>query len=332
MKPLLSIIVPAFNIENYISRCLENLINQNYKNIEIIVVDDGSKDKTGEIIDRYVQKDSRIKVIHKKNEGVSIARNTGIDIAKGDYIGFVDGDDTVDEEMFEVLIENAVKYDADISHCGYKMVFPSRTDYYYNTEDILIQNNYDGLKDLLKADRIEPGLWNKIYKSNLFDDIRLNPIIKYNEDLLANFYLFKKSTKSVFYDKCMYNYMIRKGSAATKKISKNKILDPILVMKEIKNSLEKDSDLYKIVYRRYLGALIGVCRNKECRNNKEFRHYIEEIKKELKRECHDINNKYLIVGKLKYMIYGVIYLPTIFNIVDNIHSIMSGNKYKYEVK
>ena len=332
MEPLLSIIVPAFNIENYISRCLENLINQNYKNIEIIVVNDGSKDKTGEIIDGYAQKDSRIKAIHKKNEGVSIARNTGIDIAKGDYIGFVDGDDTVDEEMFEVLIENAVKYSADISHCGYKMVFPSRIDYYYNTENIIIQNNYDGLKDLLKADRIEPGLWNKIYKVSLFDDIRLNPNIKYNEDLLANFYLFKKSTKSVFYDKCMYNYMIRKGSAATKKISKNKILDPILVMEEIKNSLENKSDLYKIVYRRYLSTLVGVCRNKECRSDKELIHYVEDAKKVLKRECNDINNKHLIVGKLKYMIYGVIYLPAIFNIVDNIHSIMSGNKYKYEVK
>lgn len=332
MEPLLSIIVPAFNIENYISRCLENLINQKYKNIEIIVVNDGSEDKTGEIIDSYTQKDSRIKVIHKKNEGVSIARNVGIDIAKGDYIGFVDGDDIVEEEMFEILIKNAVKYNADISHCGYKMIFPSRTDYYHNTEAIIIQNNYDGLKDLLKADMVEPGLWNKIYKANLFDDIRLNSNIRYNEDLLANFYLFKKSTKSVFYDKCMYNYMIRKGSATTKKISKNKILDPILVIEEIKNSLEKDSDLYNMAYCRYLHSLVRICRNKECRYNKEFRHYIEEAKKKLKDECNVINSKHLIVGKLKYMIYGVIYLPAIFNIIDDIYSIISGNKYKYEVK
>lgn len=332
MEPLLSIIVPAFNIENYISRCLDSLINQYYKNIEIVVVDDGSEDKTGEIIDSYVQKDSRIKVIHKKNEGVSSARNTGIDIAKGDYIGFVDGDDTVDEEMFEVLIENAVKYNADISHCGYKMVFPSRVDYYYNTEDIIIQNNYDGLKDLLKADRVEPSLSNKIYKSTLFDDIRLRSDIKYNEDLLANFYLFKKCTKSVFYDKCMYNYMIRKGSAATKKISKNKILDPILVMEEIKSSLETDTDLYNIVYRRYLNNLIGICRNNECRNNKEFRHYIKDAKQELKRVYYDINNKYLIVGKLKYMILGVVYFSLLFNLIDNIYGILSKNKYKYEVK
>ncbi|WP_343347203.1 glycosyltransferase [Terrisporobacter petrolearius] len=332
MEPLLSIIVPAFNIENYISRCLESLINQNYKNIEIIVVDDGSKDKTGEIIDDYAKQDYRIKFIHKKNEGVSIARNTGIDIAKGDYIGFVDGDDTVDKEMFEILIKNAVDYNADISHCGYKMVFPSRIDYYYNTENIIIQNNYDGLEGLLKADKIEPGLWNKIYKANLFNDFRLNPNIKYNEDLLANFYLFKRSKKSVFYDKCMYNYLIRKGSAATKEISPNKLIDPILVIKEIKGYLEKDYELYDIAYRRYLTGLVGICRNTQCRNDKYFSDYIKESKKILKRELYNINNKHLIRGKLKYMVYGVVYMPIIFNCIDDIYSVISGNKYKYKVE
>ncbi|WP_343338751.1 hypothetical protein TPELB_09620 [Terrisporobacter petrolearius] len=332
MKPLLSIIIPAFNIENYISRCLDSLINQAYKNIEIIVINDGSNDKTGEIIDEFVKKDKRIKVIHKKNEGVSIARNTGIDIAKGEYIGFVDGDDSVDEDMFETLIKNAIKYNADISHCGYKMVFPSRTDCYYNTGEVIVQDNYRGLKDLLNAKKVEPGLWNKVYKVSLFEDIRLNSNIKYNEDLLMNFYLFRKSKKSVFYDKCMYNYMIRKGSAATKKISKNKILDPILVLEEIKNSLEQNSELYKIAYNRYLSSLVGICRNNQCKTDDKYKHYVQEAKEILKQECEKSNNKDLIVGKRKYMIYGVTYLSGIFNIIDNIYSIISGNKYKYEVK
>ena len=330
MEPLLSIIIPAFNIEKYISRALDSLINQSYKNIEIIAVNDGSTDGTGDIINSYVKKDSRVKVIHKENEGVSIARNTGIHLAKGDYIGFVDGDDTVDNEMFKILIKNAIDYDADISHCGYKMVFPSRTDYYYNTGDIVIQNNQEGLKDLLKADRVEPGLWNKIYKSSLFEDIRLNEDIKYNEDLLANFYLFKKAKKSVFYDKCLYNYMTRKESATTKSLDKDKICDPVKVMEEIKNFLPQNSDLYNIAYHRYLSNLIRICRNKECRQNREYRHYVREAKKRLKVEYH--NNKELIRVKLKYMIYGVVYLPLIFNFIDNIHGIISGNKYKYEVK
>ena len=332
MEPLLSIIIPAFNIEQYISRCLDSIINQSYKNIEIIVVNDGSTDNTGDIIDSYVKKDNRVKVIHKKNEGVSIARNTAIHLAKGDYIGFVDGDDTIDNDMFETLVKNAINYNADISHCGYKMIFPSRIDYYYDTGDIIIQDNYEGIRDLLNANIVEPGLWNKIYRSNLFDGISLNPFIKNNEDLLVNFYLFKKSTKSVFYDKCMYNYMIRSESATTQKINKNKIQDPILVMEEIKNNLDKKSDLYIISYKRYLSNLIRVCRNKECRKHINYKKYIMESKKKLHEEIKNNNNKKIMGIKIKYMIYGVLYLPLLFNIIDEIHGIISGNKYKYEVK
>ena len=145
--PLISIIIPAYNIEDYIGTCLDSLLKQTYKNLEIIVVDDGSSDNTGKIVDEYTIKYKNIKVIHKKNAGVSAARNSGLDLASGDYIGFVDGDDTVDEEMFEILINNAIKYDADISHCGYKMVFPSRIDYYHNTGILVEQDNKLGLKD-----------------------------------------------------------------------------------------------------------------------------------------------------------------------------------------
>lgn len=332
MKPLVSIIVPAYNIEEYIGRCIESLIKQTYKNIEIIVVDDGSNDNTGKIIDELASIYSNIIPVHKINEGVSIARNTGIYIAKGDYIGFVDGDDIVDEDMFEVLLNNAIKHNAQISHCGYKMVFPNRVDYYYNTGEIKIQDNYEGIKDLLEANMIEPGLCNKLYKKELFNNLRLNPTIKINEDLLINFYLFKKSKKSIFYDKCMYHYMIREGSAATSKINKNKLKDPIIVLKEIMKCVEKDSELFGIVYKRYIRMLIGICRNSECRKSKEYKYFIKEVKLQLKQELSDINKKTIISTKLKYMIYGVIYLPILFNIIDEIYGILSGNKYKYKLK
>ena len=104
MKNLISIIIPAYNIENYIAKCLDSLLNQTYRNLEIIVVDDGSSDNTGKVIDDYLSKYDNIKVIHKKNAGVSAARNSGIEVASGDYIGFVDGDDTVDEEMFHIVV------------------------------------------------------------------------------------------------------------------------------------------------------------------------------------------------------------------------------------
>ena len=99
-EKLVSVIIPAYNIEDYIGRCLDSIISQTYKNLEIIVVDDGSRDRTGEILDNYAKKDRRIKVIHKENGGVSSARNKGIEVAEGDYIGFIDGDDLIEPEMY----------------------------------------------------------------------------------------------------------------------------------------------------------------------------------------------------------------------------------------
>lgn len=330
--PLISIIIPAYNIENYIASCLDSLLKQTYKNIEIIAVDDGSSDRTGKVLDIYAEKYKNIKVIHKENNGVSAARNSGISIASGDYIGFVDGDDTADEEMFEILIDNAIKYNADISHCGYKMVFPSRIDYYHNTEALIEQNNKSGLKDLLAGDKIEPGLWNKIYKKELFKDIRINENIRINEDLLFNYYLFKRSSKSIFYDKCLYNYTLRRNSATTSKININKILDPIKVKKEILEDLEKDSDLYDLAYERYIMSLVEICRNIQIRSNKEYKNYINKAKKTLKNEYSNIIKNNYIQNKTKLIVFGNLYFSKLFYMIYDIHAIVTGNRKKYEVR
>ena len=138
-EKLVSVIIPAYNIEDYIGRCLDSIISQTYKNLEIIVVDDGSRDYTGEILDNYAKKDRRIKVIHKENGGVSSARNKGIEAAEGDYIGFIDGDDLIEPEMYKTLVDLLEEENADIAHCGYQMVFPDRIDYYHNTGKKKIQ-------------------------------------------------------------------------------------------------------------------------------------------------------------------------------------------------
>ena len=330
--PLISIIIPAYNIEDYIGTCLDSLLKQTYKNLEIIVVDDGSSDNTGKIIDEYTVKYENIKVIHKKNAGVSAARNSGIDIVSGNYIGFVDGDDTVDEEMFEILVDNAIKYDADISHCGYKMVFPSRTDYYYNTKILVEQDTKLGLVDLVTGKRVEPGLCNKLYKKELFEGIRINENIKINEDLLVNYYLFKKSFKSIFYDICLYNYNVRKNSASTSKININKIVDPVKVRKEILDDIEKNSQLYNLVYEKYILSLIGVCRNVQIRKNKEYSKYIKKAKDILKQEYSSIIKNNFISKKTKLMVIGNLYVSGIFYIVDDIYAMITGSRKKYEVK
>ena len=115
--------MPCYNIREYLPRCIESILAQTYKNLEIILISDGSTDGTDEIIREYAKKDSRIIPIFKENSGVSDTRNRGLDIATGDYIGFVDGDDYIEPEMYETLLKNAIENNADISHCGYQMVF-----------------------------------------------------------------------------------------------------------------------------------------------------------------------------------------------------------------
>ena len=159
-----SVIVAAYNIEDYIVKCLESIANQTYKNLEVIVVDDGSSDSTGELADEFAEKDNRFIVIHKENGGVSSARNKGIDVASGDFIGFVDGDDTIENDMYEMLVDNAIKYDADISHCGYKVIENNKETLFYDTKQIIIQDRKKGLVDLFEGTLIEPSLCNKIFK------------------------------------------------------------------------------------------------------------------------------------------------------------------------
>ena len=113
------------------------------------------------------RREERVSAFHKQNGGVSSARLYGIERASGDWIAFVDGDDLLKPEMYTVLMDNAVRYNADISHCGYDMVFPDHTDKYYGTGKLVLQNNFEGLRDLLSGDFIEPALWNKIYKREL---------------------------------------------------------------------------------------------------------------------------------------------------------------------
>lgn len=259
-EKLVSVIIPAYNIEDYIGRCLDSIISQTYKNLEIIVVDDGSRDYTGEILDNYAKKDRRIKVIHKENGGVSSARNKGIEAAEGDYIGFIDGDDLIEPEMYKTLVDLLEEENADIAHCGYQMVFPDRIDYYHNTGKKKIQTTEEGLKDLLSGEMIEPGLVNKLYKKELIKNCRLNETVKINEDLLMNYQLFKLSQKSVYYDITPYSYMIRSSSATGANSLITKREDSLRVLNQIKDDCI-NNNLLSIIYKRYIYLLMAICRD-----------------------------------------------------------------------
>ena len=175
IKDLISVVVPVYNLENYIIRALDSILFQRYKNIEIIVVDDGSTDNSAKVIDEYAQKHKDVvKALHIENSGVSVARMQGVLAAKGDWIGFIDGDDVIEPDMYERLIANAKKYEADISHCGYQMVFDDgRINYFHNTDKTKVQDRAMGITDLLDGSVVEPGMCNKLYKASLFSNLFL---------------------------------------------------------------------------------------------------------------------------------------------------------------
>lgn len=328
---LISVIVPAYNIAEYLPRCLDSILNQTYSNLEVIVISDGSTDGTDNVIKEYAEKDSRVVPVFKENSGVSDTRNKGLDIAKGDYIGFVDGDDYIKSNMYEILLNNAIENDADISHCGYQMVFPSRVDYYYNTGKKVIQDNKKGIRDIIVGDYVEPGIWNKLYRKSTIENVFMPVDIKINEDVLFNFYAFTKSKKSVYEDLPLYHYILRKGSAATSKVNTNKLYDPIKVRKEILGYCLKnyDKELQSLSYTSYLNAVISLFRtiknNKlkdEKSNAKKYKNDIKLIKERLPLL------KRTKVEKMLFLHFTSLHM-FIYKVYDKF---ISKNSNKYEVK
>lgn len=232
----ISVIVPVFNLELWVKRCVYSVMAQTYRNLEILLVDDGSSDSSFSIMESLAAEDPRIKVLHKENGGLASARLLGIAAATGDWITFVDGDDEIEPQMYERLLKNAREHNADISHCGYVMIYPDGRRVHYNNSGIVrIQDNLLGLQDLLEESLIQPSVCNKIYKRSLFCDLdgKYTEDIWNNEDMLLNFYLFSKAERSVFEDFCPYLYWLRDGSLSRRKPSAHTIYDPIKVKQRI---------------------------------------------------------------------------------------------------
>lgn len=165
---MISIIVPVYNVEPYLRKCLDSILDQTYRDLEILVIDDGSTDGSGKISDEY-KKEERVRVFHTENRGLSAARNLGLDNASGDWIGFVDGDDWIEQDMYEVLLKRAEETGADVVECGCHANFKS-TSYLYPA----IQRTVSGLEsvEVLIRGEIRTQVWNKIWRSHLFADIR----------------------------------------------------------------------------------------------------------------------------------------------------------------
>ena len=211
-KDLISVIVPVYNVEKYLDRCVESIVNQTYRNLEIILVDDGSPDNCPVICDKWAERDCRVKVIHKQNGGLSDARNAGMEIATGELIGFVDSDDWIEPEMYQLLRDYMIEHDCDISACGVQMdwenCMPSKR---LTVEGYCILNTIEAMKASIEETWLKQPVWYKLYKTKLVKDI-LFPVGKYHEDVFWSYQAIGRADKIGIFDRPCYHYLQRSGS------------------------------------------------------------------------------------------------------------------------
>lgn len=232
MNDLISVIVPVYKVEKYLDKCVESIVNQTYKNLEIILVDDGSPDNCPQLCDEWAKRDSRIKVIHKQNGGLSEARNFGIDIAEGTYITLVDSDDVIALDMVQYLYDLTKKNDADMAVCQYENIdengnFLRRKQAFF---DIYVCGQKQCMYEFEKGKGFDVTAWGKLYKSFLFKDLRY-PVGKYHEDVFLTYRLVDLCNSVVVGKEQKYFYRLREGSIMAEKFN-IKHLDGIEAGKE----------------------------------------------------------------------------------------------------
>ncbi|MDE6284677.1 MAG: glycosyltransferase [Bacilli bacterium] len=213
-KDLISIIIPVYNTSKYLVRCLDSVLNQTHLNIEVIIIDDGSTDSSKEIISQYEKKDNRIKSIFTENHGVSHARNMGLDLANGDYIGFVDSDDYVDLKMYETLLDLIKKYQTDISMISFCRIKNNEIIENHDEKQIYCLNKEDFIKEYLILKKVKAHLTNKLFQRKLFEKVRFPENINYEDDAIF-LQIADKVEQFVLYEKSMYYYCIREHSITT---------------------------------------------------------------------------------------------------------------------
>lgn len=315
---MISVIIPIYNKAPYIKKCLEDLHNQTYHNLEIICINDGSTDGSGEIVKEYMKKDKRFQYYEQKNQGVSVARNQGLKLATGEYISFIDCDDGLEKDMYEFLLRMMIKFDADIVHCGYKKIHldGSSTEIGDNAIQI-VQNKDEALKCLIGGKYFTGSLCTKLYKADLFKNIRFDEHLQINEDLYVNFKVFNIAKKIVFNGATKYLYFEREDSSAKRIKNKKKVTDSLKVAEYIFENSKENQFLKYIAARKLFVSLTNAYRNliffpsnNQRKIKKEICNKIEEIGP----FCRDLPLKYKF--NFKFMKYLPIFYKPLYRIYD----------------
>ena len=317
MKDLISIVVPIYKVEKYLPKCIDSIINQTYKNLEIILVDDGSPDRCGEICDEYAKTDRRIKVIHKENGGVSDARNVGIDIANGEYLGFVDSDDYLEHDFCEKMHMKLKEEKVDWIACNFKKfgeseIIISKTI----TADCLITDKEKILEDFLTGYHYPRVVWGKLFKKEMLDKYSFKNI-KIGEDTCCIMDVMLK-TKSVYlYNYSGYNYFSRPDSASMRREFNKSEFDRLIVFDYIMEICRENfCKYYNLIASKKAGLLCNFYNAAYClQDEKSRKEYIQNITKEINKiDMKKVN----IPCKTRMQLYAIMHLRGIYNLMLSI--------------
>ena len=263
MDHKISIIVPVYNVEKYLKRCINSILNQTFKNFELILVNDGSTDNSLNICKNYKEKDGRIQLISQTNKGLSAARNTGLKYAKGKYVCFVDSDDFIEKEYLSLLLSNIEKYNSDIAMCEYYLTNEEGRKYSISRlnepKDIHVLSGEKTFSYFYKEDYVPNVVaWNKIYLRSLFDNIKYDEGHYFEDELIAPF-LFYKARRVSFLRVPLYNYVQRPGSIMNTPLTLKKVEDRILMSNQRMHFLYgRNKTLYRLAVQQYKDWLVTV--------------------------------------------------------------------------
>lgn len=288
---LVSVIVPVYNVENYIDECIESLVNQTYERIEIILVDDGSKDSSGNKCDMAGKKDSRIKVIHKKNAGLGYARNSGLEVARGKYVTFIDSDDKADSDLISRLMEPVIADKVDTCIGGFKRISEAGELEYEEKYDVAIYQGEDVYTCLFarmlgsaaeRHDAVRMSVWNVLYSMDIIrgHDVKFPSEREFiSEDIIWDSEYYRYSKKAIVIDSTAYNYRITPGSL-TQKYKKNRFEMVCILYNEMCKRINYDENMKTRLQRQFFVNL-RVClrQEKQCISNYSRKEYRRNIKK-----------------------------------------------------
>ena len=319
-KDMISVIIPVYNVEQYLRECIDSIINQTYNNFEIILVDDGSTDGCPEICDEYAKKDRRIKVVHKKNGGASSARNAGLDIACGRYVSFVDSDDIIDNMMFETAVNSMNNDNSDI-YIFYGNEFHSRTEISnkqtYNYYEVINKN--ECLYKLFN-ENVGEQLWNKVFKLSLWNNIRF-PVGRISEDIYVLYKVIENAQIITYDSKVLYYIRTRVGSVTRSRVVNFDVLDSN--KKRYEYIASNIPELKNDAFTSYMYAALGVydniiCYDSDNKRKGEILKLIKEGYKIVKK-----NNSRSTKRKIQYFL--VVYFTHLYDII---FKYIDRNKYR----